>query len=134
MIVPRYCADLLFAQAVDVGLAGFDQVHRVLVELLEVVRGEELTIAPVKPEPAYVALEGTDVLHVLGGRVGVVKAQVAGAAEVSGHAKVQADRFGVADVWIAVGLRREPRRYLATPLAGGAIGGDDRADKVRRCV
>jgi hypothetical protein len=40
-------------------------------------------------------------------RVGVVEAQVAGAGVVQGQAKVQADRLGMAEMQVAVGLRRE---------------------------
>src|SRR3546814_11722109 len=40
-------------------------------------------------------------------RSGVVEAQVAQAAELGGDAEVQADRLGVADVQVAVGLGRE---------------------------
>ena len=41
------------------------------------------------------------------GRVGVVEAQVALAAELVGEAEVQADGLGVADVQVAVGLGRK---------------------------
>ena len=41
--------------------------------------------------------------------IGVVKAHVAGAAVVTGKAEVQTDALGMADVQIAVRLRREAR-------------------------
>src|SRR6185436_7570376 len=78
-----------------------------LVEALEVVGGEVAAAVPVEAEPAHVALDRLDVLHVLGERVAVVEAQVAVAAEVLGQAEVEADRLGVADVRVAVGLGRE---------------------------
>jgi hypothetical protein len=52
-------------------------------------------------EPADVVDDRLDELGVLGDRVGVVEAQVAGAAELLGEAEVQADRLGVTDVQVA---------------------------------
>ena len=75
-------ADLLLREAVDVGLAGLDQLHREVVEALEVVRGEVQAV-PLEAEPAHVALDRLDVLHVLGGRVGVVEAEVAACRRIS---------------------------------------------------
>ena len=42
-------------------------------------------------------------------RIGVVEAQVADAAEVARQPEVHADALGVADVQVAVGLRRKAR-------------------------
>ena len=86
-------------------------------------------LAPVEAEPADVGLDGVDVLLLFLDRVGVVEAQVAAAAELAGDAEVEADGLGVADVEVAVGLRREAgddarRRALAQ------VGGDDLADEV----
>ena len=47
-----------------------------------------------------------------------------------GDAEVQADRFGVADVQVAVRLGRKPRGDAAAVLAGGVVGGDDVADMI----
>ena len=101
-------AHLLLALVVDVGLAFLDQVLGPVVELLEVVGRVIEVLAPVEAEPAHVGLDGVDVLLLLPGRVGVVEAQVAAAAELLGDAEVQADRLGMADVQIAVRLRRKP--------------------------
>jgi len=86
-------------------------------------------------------------------RVGVVEAQVAAAAVIARQAEVQADRFGVAEVQVAVGLRRETcadaRRIertgqllsgeagLARPaalrvLSDRQVGVDDVADEIGR--
>jgi len=58
--------------------------------------------------------DGIDVLLFFLFRVGVVEAQVAGAAVLERQAEIEADRLGVAEVQIAVGLGREagadPRR------------------------
>ena len=47
-----------------------------------------------------------------------------------GEAEVQADALGVADVQIAVRLRRKPRVHAPAVLAGGAVGVDDLLDEI----
>ena len=94
---------------VDIGLAGANQVLGPVVELLEIVRRMVEMLAPVEAEPAHVALDGVDVFLLLLHRIGVVEAQVAAAAEFLRHAEIQADRLGVADMQIAVRLRRKAR-------------------------
>ena len=130
-------AHLLRALVVDIGLAGADQVLGPVVELLEIVRGVEEVVAPVEAEPAHVALDGVDVLLLLLHRVGVVEAQVAAPAELLGDAEIQADRLGVADMQVAVRLRRKAGDDAGV-TAGGEVGADDVADEVlpgfaRRC-
>ena len=105
--VPAVLADLVRGEVVDVGLARLDQQDRPLVELLEVVGGVVEVLAPVEAEPAHVLLDGVDVLLLFLGGVRVVEAQVAAAAELLGDPEVQADRLGVAEVEVAVGLGRE---------------------------
>src|SRR5207249_11837511 len=84
---------------------------------------------PVEPQPADVLLDRLDVLDVLLRRVGVVEAEVAAAAVVPGEAEVQANRLGVADVEVAVGLGGEPRDDPAA-AAGGDVLVDDLADEI----
>src|SRR5581483_6600269 len=62
-------------------------------------------------------------------RVAVVEAQVALAAEVARDAEVEADRLRVADVRVAVGLRREPRHHARVATAR-QIRAHDLADEV----
>ena len=100
-------ADLVGRERVDVGQPSPDQLLGALIELLEVVGGVVLAVAPVEAEPADVLLDGVDVLDVFLDRVGVVEAQVAAAAELGGDAEVEADGLGVADVQVAVGLGRK---------------------------
>ena len=122
-------ADLVGGEVVHVGLAGLDELDGPLVQLLEVVGGEVQVLAPVEPQPADVGLDGVDVLLLFLHRVGVVEAQVAAPAELAGDAEVEADRLGVADVEVAVGLRREAGDdAVVPPLA--EVGGDDLADEV----
>ncbi len=106
---------LLLALVVDIGLAGLDEVLAPAVERLEVVGRVIEVLAPVEAEPLHVALDGVDVLLLLPGRVGVVEAQVAAAAELLGDAEVEADRLGVADMQVAVGLRRKARHHALVP-------------------
>jgi hypothetical protein len=60
--------------------------------------------------------DGIDVLLLFLLRVGVVEAQVAGAAVVRGQAEIQADRLGVAEMQVAVRLGGKRVR------SGGAMG------------
>ena len=59
-------------------MAALDQLHRELVQLLEVVGCEEETVLPIETQPAHVGLDGLDVLRVLDARIRVVEPQVAG--------------------------------------------------------
>src|SRR5690606_14951074 len=121
-------ANLLGRQVADVGLAVADQLLPGQVVHAEVVRGVAQA-GPLEAQPAHVVLDGAHELGVLAGRVGVVEAQVAAAAELGGDAEVQADRLGMADVQVAVGLRRKagPDRGV---LAAGQVLANDLADEV----
>ena len=122
-------ADLVGGEVVDVGVARLDQVDGPVVELVEVVGGVVEMLAPVEAEPADVLLDRVDVLLLLLGRVGVVEAQVAMAAELLRDAEVERDRLRVADVEVAVRLGREAGHDLRDP-ALAHVGGDDVADEV----
>ena len=100
---------------VHIGFAGANQVLGPIVELLEIVRRVVEMLAPVEAEPTHVALDGIDVFLLLLGRIGVVEAQVAAAAEFLRDAEIEADRFGMPDVKIAVRLRREAGHDAAMP-------------------
>ena len=90
-------AHLVLRLVVDIGLAGADQMFRPAVELLEIIRGVIEMFAPVEAEPAHIALDGVDIFLFFLGRIGVVEAQVAAAAEFLRDAEIEADRLGVAD-------------------------------------
>ena len=64
-------------------------------------------IGPAADEPIHVLDDGIDILDLFLGRVGVVHAQVADAAELPGDAEVEANALGMADVQVAVGFGRE---------------------------
>ena len=124
-------ADVVLAEAADVGFPGADEADGVRVEPLVVVGGEEELVRPVEAEPAHVALDRLHVLEVLGRGVGVVEAQVAGAPVVAGEAEVQADRLGVAEVQVAVGLGGEAGDDASAP-PGREVPVHDVTDEIGR--
>ena len=125
--------------AVDVGVAGRDEILGHQVQLLEVIAGKiQVALAvllPAETEPLDAVDDGVDVFLLFPGRVGVVEAQMAHALVVARHAEVQADRLGVADVQVAVRLGREAgddRCQAVAPVgAGGQVRFDDRAQEIR---
>ena len=127
--MPRLTPHLLRRLVVDVGLAGLDQVFGPVIEPIEIVRRMKEVLAPVEAEPAHVALDGVDIFLLLLGRIGVVEAQVAAPAELLGDAEVEADRLGMADMQVAVRLRRKAGDHRGVPL-GVEIGLDDVADEI----
>src|SRR5262245_8785167 len=130
-------AHLLGRLVVDISRPGTNQVLGPNEELLEIIGRVVEMVAPVEAEPVHVGLDGVDILLLLLGGIGVVEAQVAAATELLRQAEIERDRFGVADVKIAVWLRRKPRHdRLVAP--GREVGANDVADEVlprlaRRC-
>ena len=122
-------ADFLRAEVIHVGLALFDQMFGPSIELLEVVRGEVKVLAPIEAQPGDVCLYGIDVFLFFLGGVGVVETQGAVAAELAGHTEIEADRLGMPDVEVAVGLRREAGHHLGG-AAGRQVAGNDVTDEV----
>ena len=123
-------ADLVGAKVVHISFAGLNQLHCVVVELAEIIRGEKQPVFPVEAQPLHISHDRFDILHLLFGRIGVVETQVAFAAVFLGQAEVQADRLGVADMQIAVRLRRKAGVHPALVLAAAQVFLDDGADKV----
>ena len=123
-------ADFFLGEVVDVGQPLFDEHFGKGVELAEIVRGVKEPVFPVEPQPVHVGLDGVDVFDFLLGRVGVVEAQVALAGEFLGQPEIEADGLGVADVQVAVGLRRKARMDAPGPFAGAHVLVDDLADEV----
>ena len=99
--------EFLRRQLTDIGKALLDELHRVLIVLLEIVAAVEEPVAPVEAQPVDILLDGVHIFGVLLGGVGVVHAQVAQAVILLGSAEVDAQGLAVTDVQIAVGLRRE---------------------------
>ena len=86
-------------------------------------------IGPAIDDPVDVLLDGLDIFDVFARGVGVVHAEVAGAIELAGDAEIQANGFGVADVQVAVGLRRKAGDDFRI-FFGRHMFGDDVADKI----
>ena len=122
-------ARLVGGQIADVGLALLDEQHGPVVELLEIIGGVEQAV-PLEAEPLHVLHDRIDVLGLFLGGVGVVEAQVALAAVLEGGAEVEADRLGMADVQIAVGLGRKARVHPAGELAGAVVLVDDGVNEI----
>ena len=100
-------ADLIGGKVVHIGFALLDQIFGPLVELLEVVGGKVEVVSPVEAEPVDALLDGVDVFQLFLGRIRVVETEMAASAEIPGETEVEADGLGMADMEIAVRLRRE---------------------------
>ena len=122
-------ADFLLRLVVDIGMAVPDQALGPAVKPLEIVRGIIEVGSPVVAEPVHVGLNRIDIFLLFPGRIGVVEAQVAAPGKFLRDAEIQRDRLGVADVQIAVRLRREARHDLRV-LFGVEIGLDDVANEI----
>ena len=98
---------LFRGQLADVSQSFGNEFFRKGVGPFKIIRTIEEPVAPVKAQPVNVLLNGVYVLGVFLGGVGVIHSQVANAAKLLGSAEVNDEGFAVADVEVAVGLRRE---------------------------
>ena len=74
---------------------------------------------------------GVYIFYVLLHRIGIVEAQVAQPAVLLRQPEVDADGFGVADVQIAVRLRREPGVDFPAEAPGGVVLIDADVQKIQ---
>ncbi len=125
-------ADFFLRLVVDIGVAGLDQALGPVIQAVEIVRGVIEIGSPVVAEPVHVGLDGIDIFLLFPGRVGVVEAQMALAGELLRDAEIQGNRLGMADVQIAVRLRRESGHDPAVFL-GVEVGLHDVADEIAPC-
>ena len=125
-------------QVAHIRLAQFDQPHGELVQRAKIVGGIErrtrglerqALVRPTVDQPLQVRGDRVDILDIFLGRVGVVHPQVAAPAKLPRDAEVQADRLGVADVQVAVRLRRETREHGRLPARGQVLL-NDLADEI----
>ena len=124
--------EFLRGQLADVGQALFNEALRLAVVLLKVVGTVEKAVPPVKTQPVDILLDGLHELLVLLGGVRVVHAEVAEAAVFFGSAEIDGQGLAVADMEVAVGLRRKAGvngHALILP-AGGDVLLDKRVDKI----
>ena len=92
----------------------------------------ETPIGPARDQPLYVGRNRVDVCDVFFDGVRVVEAEIALTVVFAGDAEVQADRLGVTDMEVAVGLGRESRDDLGVAFFGD-LGRDEVADKIGGC-
>ncbi len=121
--------DLLLRLVVDIGMASADQAFRPFVELFEIIRCVKNLGSPVVAEPVHVGLNRVDVFLLLLGGIGIVEPQVTAPGKLLRDAEIERDRLGMADVQVAVRLRREARHDLAVSV-GVEIGLDDVANEI----
>ena len=128
---PPHRADLVGARIVDIGLPFAHQMLGPFVEPLEMVGREVQVLAPVVAEPADVGLDGVDERGLFLDRIGVVEAEMAAPAELTGDPEIEHDRLGVADMEVAVGLGREAGDHLVG-APGRNVLADDGANEIAR--
>ena len=77
-----------------------------------------MQLVPLVAQPFDVGLNALDEGGLLLGGIGIVKAEIALSAVLLGNAEVDAQRLGMADMQIAVRLRREARAHMVEPTVG----------------
>ena len=122
-------ADFLLGEVVHIRQPAADEVERKFINLV-VLLGGIVDVGIIEAEPVDIVLDGLDKFFFFLGRVGIVKAQVAHAAEALRRQKIDGKRLDMADVQIAVRFGREARLNAAAVLALGDIGLDGLPNKV----
>ena len=112
---PAVGAHLLSGQLVHIGQSAPNPVLGDFIAFIIIVGGVKKPARPVKAQPVNILFNVEDVFHILLGGVGVVKAQVALAAEFFRRQEVHDQRLAVTDVHITVGLGREAGVYGRVP-------------------
>ena len=87
-------------------------------------------LAPIEAEPAHVALDGVDVFLLLLGRDWCRRSAGGSGRRTPRHAEIEADRLGVADMQVAVRLRRKARHHRPGAAPGVEVGLNDIADEI----
>ena len=123
--------DLICRQFVYIRQTFVDELYRVGIQLIKIVRGVADIARPVEAQPLHVIFDGLNVFDVFFYWVGVIETQVALPLVILCDTKVQADRFGVTNVQVAIRLRRETRVDCGV-LTTGQIFIDDLTNKVTR--
>ncbi len=126
---PPVFADFIGAQIIDIGLALFDQMDGIAIKSFKIVRGKAGLSIPFEAQPAHIFFDRVDIFLFFLDRIGVIKAQVTATTKFLGNAEIQADRFGMTDMQIAIGFRREAGDDLFDD-AIGKIAADLVANKV----
>ena len=89
-----------------------------------------MKFVPVKAKPFYIVHDVFHIFRFLGNRVGIVEAQITLAFIFYGEPEIQTDRCCMADMQIAIRLRREACFHALAPLSGAVVVIDDVADEI----
>ena len=120
---------LLLGLVIDVCLALEYHLLGPLIELVEII-GSVAFLLPLESQPLDVLFDCVHIFGVLLRRIGVVVAEVGLSVIFLGKAEVYAETLGVAEVQIAVRLRRETGEY-AVILAAGKVRFDDFFEEIQ---
>jgi hypothetical protein len=122
---------LVGSETVDVGRTCLDQAFRKAVELLKVIRGKVQVVPPIESKPADIFLDRLDVFGIFRRGIRVVESQMTNAAPVlRGQTEIEADRFGMADMKIAVRFRRKASHDTAAVFPGSTVRRDNLTDEI----
>jgi len=121
---------LLGRLAVNVRQALLHEPFGKAVKIVVVVRRVVAMATPIEAQPAHGVGDRILELHLLLEGVGVVVAQMAGAAVFLGKAKIEDDGLRVTVMQVAVGLGGKPRDHAPPVLAGAVVLSDDGAQEV----
>ena len=83
-------------------------------------------------QPLDISLDSFHIFVVFLLRVGVVHAEIADSTELLRNSEVHGDGFGVSNVKVAIGFRRETRLKATAVFAGSEIIFHDLLDKIER--
>ena len=100
--------ELLRRQLAHVGQALLNQLLGKFIGLFKIIRAVKKPVVPIEAKPVNVLLNCLYVLCILFGGVGIVHPQVANSAVFFSRAKIDDQRFTVADMKIPVRLRWKP--------------------------
>ena len=95
---------LLRRQVGDVSFPFFDELHRDLIHLIEIIGGKKEPVLIIGSEPRDVLFDGLHKLALLFGGICIVKAEVEFAAVFLRHAVVKKYALGMSNMQITVGL------------------------------
>ncbi len=122
--------DFFSRQFIHIGLALHDQFFGIGVQAVKIIGSVVRFAFPFKAHPAYILLDGVNILHVFFYRIGIVEAQIALAAKILGESEIQTDGFGMTDMQVAVGFGGEARVNPAVETAAFVVLCDARAQEV----
>ena len=101
-------ADFILVKITDICLAVFDEFYRKFVTFVEIIAAVAELI-PIEAQPTDILFDCINKFDILLGRIGIVIAKIAFAAEAFGCCKIYPKSLCVADMKITVRLGREAR-------------------------